>query len=79
MLPIGVRRVLVITNLSAIAQTITLNVGGAAIAGQGIPLLVGSSYQETVSENFEPTNQEVWAISTAATGKLAVYERLLVV
>jgi len=75
-MPIGIRRIISFSNRSTTGQVVTIAIGGAAAVNQGIPLLVGSTWTESVSENFYPTNDEVWAISSGANATLSIYERI---
>ena len=71
------RQVIVITNISTGGQTITINVGDQAqTVGYGIVLAPGGSWQESVSENFWPSEKDYWAIASAVGGTVAVFERV---
>ena len=78
-LPLGIRKVLVIGNQSLAGQIATLGIGGAVAANNGINVLVGGKWVESIDSRFEPTNEEIWAIGTAADTILTIYERLAVV
>jgi len=78
-LPVGIRQVIVLTNVSTTGQIITISTGGANAAGAGIPLRIGDKWTESTDSGFNPTNEQIWAIADAANATLAVYERQKVV
>jgi len=67
-----------IINISTAGQEISISVSDEAGANKGIVLDVGGSYVESRDSNFEPTNNRICAVSSAASGKVAVCERLQV-
>lgn len=71
------RRVFVATNTSTGGQTITLSWGQEAVAGSGIVLTPNGSWSESVDSAFIPNNQQIYAVASAASGTLAVHERVL--
>lgn len=70
------RTALAFTNTSITEQILSLGFGKAAIAGRGIILYPGGSWSESVDSRFSPTNKEIWVISSATGGTLAIHERL---
>lgn len=74
----GQRKAIVLTNISTGGQVIYLSVGQQPSAtGSGIPLYPAGSWSESLDSAFIPTNAQIWAISTAAAGTLAIHERLI--
>lgn len=73
----GQRRVLVITNTSTAGQLISLAWGSEAVANEGVVLYPGGTWQESVDGYFVPSNLYINAISSAASGSIAVHERVL--
>ena len=73
----GKRNVLFISNTSTGGQNITIAVGQEATAGQGIIIGPGGFYQDSKGEDYNPTNEEVNAISSAAGGTIAIHERVI--
>ena len=76
-LAVGIRKVLAITNASTAAQVITLSWGIPAVANSGIVLQPGQSWVESIDSEYVPDLQDIWAISTAAGGVLAVKESII--
>ena len=72
----GERRVLVITNTSTGGQSISVSWGETAVAGRGIYLTPNSTWSESVDSGFIPHWASVEAVSSAASGTLAVHERV---
>ena len=72
----GTRNVLVITNTSTSGQQISLSWGKNAIAGKGMVLYPGGTWSESIDNRFTPSAMEVWAISSAASGTIAIHERI---
>jgi len=70
------RIVLVITNTSTGGQNISLSWGETAVAGRGIYLSPGSTWSESIDSGFIPIHTSIEAISSAASGTLAVHERV---
>jgi len=73
--PEKARKELIITNTSTGGQIITLGVGQAAAALRGIVLTPYGVYYASMTNNFNPTTQQIFAIASAAGGTLAVFER----
>lgn len=74
---IGQRTVLVITNTSTAGQTITIQTGEQAQSNlAGIILYSGGSWSESVDSAFQPSNLSFWAVSSAASGSVAIQERI---
>lgn len=67
----------VITNTSTGGQIITLSFENEAVAGVGIVLLAGYSFQESFDGHFIPSDRKIWAISSAAGGTLGIFEKLI--
>ena len=72
----GQRTALTIINTSTGGQVITLAWGGPALALQGIVLYPGGSWSESREATFTPSIEQVWAISSAITGTIAIHERI---
>lgn len=71
------RQTLVLTNVSAGGQSISLAWNKDAVAGYGIVLQPGEHHVETLESGFEPLNHRITAVASGAGGVLAVHERLL--
>lgn len=72
------RRVdLLILNTSPAGQVISLAVDSAAENLHGIVLNVGGFYEFTVNGNTMPTQKSVTAISSVASGTIALFERVI--
>jgi len=63
-------------NISTGGQTISVAFGEEAVAGQGIVLAPGGSYTESRDPSFNPTNEQINAVSSAAGGTLSTMERI---
>lgn len=74
--PIASRVLLILQNVSTGGQKISVSIGQQAIADQGIVLSPGGTYEESRSEGFDPTNEDIYAVSSAAGGVLSVVERV---
>lgn len=72
----GQRTSLAITNTSTAGQIITLAWGHPAVAGVGIVLPPYGAWSESVDSAFIPSNKDIWAISSAASGSIAIQERI---
>ena len=72
----GNRSSLVLTNTSNGGQVISVGVGQEAVAGSGIVLPPGAVLSEYIDPSFKPTTARITAVSSAAGGTLAVYERV---
>jgi len=72
------RNVIILTNTSTGGQIISLAWGKEAVAGSGIVLSPGGFHQESKDAGFKPSNKNITAISSGASGTLAVHERMLV-
>jgi hypothetical protein len=72
----GQRTSLAITNTSTAGQIITLGWGHVPTAGAGIVLSPYGSWSESVDSAFIPSNLEIWAISSAASGTIGIQERI---
>lgn len=75
---VGQRYVLNVKNISTGGQIITLSWQTQAQANQGVVLNPGDAWSESVDSAFVPLNTEVFAISDAAGGTIAIHERILV-
>lgn len=71
------RSAIVITNTSTGGQVISIGIGQEAVAGSGIVLNVGGSYQDSRDGQYMPSNKQINAIASAAGGAIAVHERIL--
>ena len=75
----GQRQVLAIVNTSSSGQVITLAWGIAgATSGAGVVLYPAGTWSESIDSAFIPTNADIYAVSNAASGTLAVHERIFV-
>jgi len=72
----GQRTALTITNTSTAGQVISLSWGDEPVAGQSIVLYPGGSWSESRDAIFIPSNQQVWAIASAASATIAIHERI---
>lgn len=72
----GKRKAFVITNTSTGGQIISLSIGQNAVANTGIILYPGGTWAEARDPAFEPTNRNISAISSAASGAVSVLERI---
>jgi len=74
----GQRKSLVITNTSTSGQIITIATGEQAVTSlAGIVLYPGGSWSESLDSAYVPSNLEYWAISSAASGTIAIQERII--
>lgn len=74
----SIRKGLIITNTSSGGQVITIAKGKPAVANQGVVLTAfGSSYVEAITEGYVPSLYDIWAISSAAGGTIAIQETIL--
>jgi hypothetical protein len=71
------RVAMVITNTSTQGQIISIGIGTEAVAGSGIQLAPGGTYQDTQDGQYKPSNEEVNVISSAANGTIAVHHRVV--
>ena len=75
-LEVGKRNAISIINTSTGGQIITLSWGVEAQAGKGIVLFTGGSWSESRDNVFTPSTEQIWAISSAAAGTLAIHDRI---
>jgi len=73
--PNKARSEIVITNTSTGGQNITLSFGSPATAGAGILLTPYSTYFASNTTGFSVWTGEIYAISSAASGTLGIFER----
>ena len=71
------RKALVITNTSVGGQVMSLTWGQEAAAGIGVVLYGTGSWSESLDSKFTPSNERIYAISSAAGGTLAIHERII--
>ena len=71
------RKVIVLTNTSTGGQVISLAVDKEAVAGSGIVISPGGVFQDAQDGAYMPTQAYITAVSSAAGGTLAVYERVI--
>jgi len=77
-LAIGQRKSLVITNTSTGGQIITIATGESGVTAlNGLVLYPGGSWSESLDSAFIPSNLEYWGISSAASGSVAIQERII--
>ena len=72
----GQRTALTITNVSTAGQIITLAWGGTAVALAGAVVYPGGNWSESRDPSFDPSTMSIWAVSSAASGALALQERV---
>jgi len=72
----GQREVISMTNTSTGGQIISLAWGQDAVVGVGVPVYPGSTWSESIDNNFKPSNARITAIASGAGGTLAVHERV---
>lgn len=70
------RKVIVLTNTSTLGETISISFGKEAKTGQGIYLSQGASYVASADSGYNPPNDRVNAIASAATATLAFHEEI---
>jgi hypothetical protein len=73
----GQRDVIAITNTSTGGQVISVAIGSEAIAGQGIVLNTNDRVVVSRDAGFNPSNEIITAISSAAGGTLAIHEEVV--
>lgn len=73
--PLAKRVLFTLTNTSA-TQTISIAFGQDAVASQGVVLAPGGFYSESADAGFKPSNDDIYAVSSAAGGTLAIQERV---
>lgn len=73
----GQRKAIVITNTSTGGQIITLSWENQAQSNIGVVLYPAGSWSESLDSAFVPSNTEIWAISSAASGTIAIHERVI--
>lgn len=73
--PVGKRIEIILTNVSTGTQKITLSIGGHAASNAGIVLSPGGSWFASEQAGYRVTQEQITAISSAASGILAVFER----
>jgi len=71
------RESIILINNSTGAQVITISIDAEAVAGQGIVLRPGGSWQDSRDGGYQPTQRLITAISDLAAGTLAVQERTI--
>lgn len=69
------RNSIIIINTSTGGQVITLSIDNEAVAGRGIQLGVGGSWQDSKDSGYLPTQRQVSAISSLAGGTISLQER----
>lgn len=74
---VNYRKFISVINTSTGGQVISISWTDEAGAGQGIQLSPGGFYTESQDAGFTVTNSRISAISSAASGTVAVAERLV--
>jgi len=69
------RKSIIVINTSTGGQVITIAIDAPAVAGAGIVLSVGGSWQDSQDGGYLPTQKQITAISSAAGGLLSIQER----
>jgi hypothetical protein len=69
------RKSIILINTSAAAQVITIAIDAQAVAGQGIVLAVGGSWQDSQEGGYLPTQKQITVISNAIGGLVSIQER----
>lgn len=73
----GQRSVLFISNTSTAGQKVSIAAGQEAIVGQGITIGAGGFYQDSLSDGYFPTNEDISVISDAVGATLSIQERVI--
>lgn len=73
--PAHERQEFIVVNSSPGVEVITISVGKEAVALAGIPMQPWSSWDGFRSPNFNPTHEPIYAICSAATGQISIFER----
>ncbi len=73
---VGLRKVIVLTNVSTGTQRISLSINGNAVDSSSIVLFPYDSWIESIDSSFIPTQAQIRAIASAASGTLAIHERI---
>jgi len=79
MLRPGIREAIILGNNSVGGQVLTISIGTPSAANAGIVLLPGAVWSEYQDARFDPTNDTIYCISSAAGGILTIYERIKVI
>jgi len=69
------RQSIIVINSSTGGQIITLAVDAQAVAGAGIQLSPGGSWQDSRDTGYYPTQKQITAIASAAGGQISLQER----
>jgi hypothetical protein len=64
------------TNTSLLGETISIAVDKEAVAGSGIILYPGGSWEQTANSGYLPPQTRITAIASVATATLALYEEV---
>jgi len=72
----GQRAVLILKNTSTGGEIISLAIGQQAVANSGLVLKQGETMTMAKDSGYNPTNQDINAIGSAATATLAIYEEI---
>jgi len=70
------REVLILRNVSTLGEVISIAVGTAAVAQNGIVLNPNDSVTFAIDGAYTPSNDRFNAIGSAATAKLAIHEEM---
>ena len=70
------RKAFIITNTSTGGESVTIGHGGDAISGRGIVLWPTFTHGESRGEQFNPYQNRITALGSAATATIAVHETL---
>ena len=71
------RSAIIITNISTNNQVIYLALGEEARVGYGVSIHPGGVYQDTRDGQYQPSNKQINAISSASDGTVAIQERII--
>lgn len=73
----GRRIVFIIQNTSVGGQVVSLGFGSEAVASSGIVVNPGGYWMDSKDSGYEPMQQQVTAIASAAGATIAVFERVV--
>lgn len=67
---------IILVNTSTGGQNVTIAIDGEAVAGQGIVLYPGGTWNDSQDGIYLPTQARITAIASAAGATIAIQERL---
>lgn len=72
----GLRKAILLQNISTLGESITISIDSEAVLGQGIVLQAGGTWSDTADTGYLPTQKFISAIASAGTAVLAIQERV---